>query len=473
MYDFLILDDHTDKIMGKPSIYPTGVTIYDKEKAYNGYTVYNSEYGAAVIDMNGRLVKVWEGVETPLKPMPDGNIMGSLGQIPGPPGAASKRHLFQLDWNGKVVWHFTNNKKVKTKDGEEYMASAHHHDFEREGCSPGYYTPVCEPMLKGGKTLILTHNRKYDLAISDKSILDERIIEVEEDGRIIWEWNSCDHVDEFGLDEAARKAIFAYPAVSGDWIHINSIAALGPNQYYDAGDLRFAPENIICSSKQLSIIFIIEKATGKVVWRTGPNYNETPEMRKLGQIIGQHCVHMIPKGLPGEGHIMVFDNGAFGGYGSPTGCAPTGIDIHRRHYSRVIEFDPVTLEIVWEYSKAIKHGERVMELGAGAFSSSYISSAQRLPNGNTLIDSGADGIFIEVTHEKEIVWEFVNPIPNPHLPDVLQLFVYRAYRIPYEWIPQLEKPEEISVQPVNISEFRVPGSFPLGDKESVSTKFNF
>ena len=36
--------------------------------------------------------------------------------------------------------------------------------------------------------------------------------------------------------------------------------------------------------------------------------------------------------------------------------------------------------------------------------------------------------------------------------------VYRAYRVPYEWIPQLERPEEISVEPVNVETFRVPGS---------------
>jgi len=457
--------------MGKPSIYPTGVTIYKKEKAYNGYTVYNSTYGATVVDMNGRLVKVWKGVEAPLKPMPDGNIMGSQGVIPGPPGAASKIHLFQLDWDGKVIWHYSDNRICKTKDGEEFMAAAHHHDFEREGCAAGYYTPDFEPILKGGTTLILTHNRLFDLNISDKSILDERIIEVDENGQLVWEWNAHEHIGEFGLDEAARKALFSYPAVSGDWIHLNAIATLGPNPYYDAGDPRFAPDNLICSSKQLSIIFIIEKSSGKVVWRVGPNYNETPELRGLNQIIGQHHAHMIPKGLPGEGHILVFDNGAFGGYGAATGCAPKGIDIHRRHYSRVVEFDPVTYEIVWEYMKAVRHGDKIVELGANAFSSPYIGSAQRLPNGNTLIDEGSDGIMIEVTPEKEVVWEFINPIDNPKLQDVQKLSVYRAYRIPYEWIPQLEKPEEISVEPPDIKEFRVPGSFPLGDVQSVETTF--
>mgnify|MGYP000714167859 CR=1 FL=1 len=46
--------------MGYPSIYPTGVTIYNKEKAYSGYTIFPSAKGALLIDMNGNEVKLWE-----------------------------------------------------------------------------------------------------------------------------------------------------------------------------------------------------------------------------------------------------------------------------------------------------------------------------------------------------------------------------------------------------------------------------
>jgi hypothetical protein len=46
------------------------------------------------------------------------------------------------------------------------------------------------------------------------------------------------------------------------------------------------------------------------------------------------------------------------------------------------------------------------------FYSWFISGAQRLPNGNTLINSGAVGIVFEVTPEKEIVWKFSNPFEN-------------------------------------------------------------
>ena len=95
---------------------------------------------------------------------------------------------------------------------------------------------------------------------------------------------------------------------------------------------------------------------------------------------------------------------------------------------------------------------------ASKFYSSYISSAQRLPNGNTLITEGSDGRLIEVTPDHEIVWEYINPYFNTILGQFTNNMVYRAYRVPYEWIPQVKKPEEISVEPIDVETFRVPGS---------------
>jgi hypothetical protein len=41
-----------------------------------------------------------------------------------------------------------------------------------------------------------------------------------------------------------------------------------------------------------------------------------------------------------------------------------------------------------------------------------LSGVQRLPNGNTLINSGAQGIVFEVTPDREVVWKFANPFKN-------------------------------------------------------------
>ena len=35
-----------------------------------------------------------------------------------------------------------------------------------------------------------------------------------------------------------------------------------------------------------------------------------------------------------------------------------------------------------------------------------------MPNGNTVINSGAHGHFFEVAPDKEVVWEYINPVGN-------------------------------------------------------------
>ena len=90
--------------------------------------------------------------------------------------------------------------------------------------------------------------------------------------------------------------------------------------------------------------------------------------------------------------------------------------------------------------------------------SPYISSAQRLPNGNTLITQGSDGRVFEVTADHEIVWEFINPYYNNISPQHTTNMVYRAYRVPYEWVPQLGEQKEVSIEPIDVTKFRVPNA---------------
>jgi hypothetical protein len=54
--------------------------------------------------------------------------------------------------------------------------------------------------------------------------------------------------------------------------------------------------------------------------------------------------------LPGEGNILVFDNGGAAGFGPPNPGAPTGAWNALKDYSRVLEIDPLTLEIAWQYT---------------------------------------------------------------------------------------------------------------------------
>src|SRR5438477_1692574 len=67
--------------MGHPTIYPTGVTLYDPDKAWNGYTIFPAaDLGALLIDMNGKEVQLWKGLQGfPNKLLPDGQVFGSTG----------------------------------------------------------------------------------------------------------------------------------------------------------------------------------------------------------------------------------------------------------------------------------------------------------------------------------------------------------------------------------------------------------
>jgi hypothetical protein len=222
---------------------------------------------------------------------------------------------------------------------------------------------------------------------------------------------------------------------------MNSISTLGPNKWFDTGDDRFHPNNIIWSSPTTNMMAIIDRETGKLVWQVGPDYTADEPLRKLGQMLGEHHAHMVPRGLPGEGNILVFDNG---------GCY-RGYDGASRDYSRVLEFDPITLEIKWQFTP--REAGFVIPENASQFYSFSISGMQRLPNGNTLICEGNHGRLLEVTDRHETVWEYLAPPTAGVIPQL-----YRAYRAPYQWVPQVEKPEEKAIPRLDNTKFRVPGS---------------
>ncbi len=446
--------------MGYPTIYPTGTTIFNKEKAYNGYTIFPSAKGALLIDMNGNEVNLWAGLGGfPNKLLPGGYVMGTTGTRISKASYQDQLDLVQVDWDGNIVWKFDKTELVHDEGKEDRYMARQHHDFQREGSSTGYYAPNAEPYTDHGNTLILTHENVYNHNISDKLLIDDKIIEVTWDGEIVWEWRANEHFDEFGFDEVAKNVLFRDPSLrgeaGGDWMHINCISTLGPNKWYDGGDERFHPDNIIFDARNANILAIISKKTGKVVWKIGPDFNESEATKKLGWIIGQHHFHLIPKGLPGEGDFLVFDNGGQAGYGLPNPVSEHGVNNAHRDYSRVLQFNPQTLEITWQYTP-LEAGSMPFSDGS-KFYSSYISAAQRLPNGNTLITEGSDGRLIEVTPEHEIVWEYINPYYNM-IGSCRNNMVYRAYRVPYDWVPQVEKPQEVSIEPIDVSTFRVPNA---------------
>jgi hypothetical protein len=391
-------------------IYSSGcisLTYYDPSKACNGYTLISNDEMAKLIDMDGNIINTWTINSFPAKMFPNGSVMGQGGF-----GVARLElsEVVQLSWDGETEWRFTEWDEV---DG--IMSARVHHDFQKDGNPVGYYAPGQEPQAYGGKVLVLGRLDTLDPEISERPLLDDVVYEVDWETKEATQlWKASEHFDELGFDELAKQLIYNG---GGDYLHINSVSRIGPNRWYDPdtgeGDPRFHPDNLIMDAREANIIWIVNMAesdeygVGEIVWMVGPDYSAgTPEGDRLGQIIGQHHAHMIPQGLPGEGNILVFDNGGFGGYPHQF-----------RWISRILEFDPITLELVWKYESE-------------NFFSYYISSAQRLPNGNTLIDEGSVGRIFEVTPEGEIVWECIDGSGIQTLGRV-----YRAYRVPPEWVP--------------------------------------
>ena len=68
--------------MTYPSVYPTGATIFDPDRCWNGYTIFPAkEVGAMLIDMNGGEAKLWKGLHgAPNKMLPGGYVLGSTGE---------------------------------------------------------------------------------------------------------------------------------------------------------------------------------------------------------------------------------------------------------------------------------------------------------------------------------------------------------------------------------------------------------
>lgn len=203
-------------------------------------------------------------------------------------------------------------------------------------------------------------------------------------GQAVWEWRSWEHLDPIADG-------IPWPMDNrSEWGHANGIA-VWPNG------------NITISFRNLSQVVTVDRQTGQIIWKLG-----SPPLS------GQHA----PTPLP-NGNLLIFDNG------------PHRFD-SSFPYSRVLEIDVASKDIIWAYQEA----------RASDFFSPRISNAQRLPNGNTLINEGWFGRFFEVTPDGDVVWEYVNPNFGPGLPNPEGAIVrpaqinpvFRAYRYSTEEI---------------------------------------
>jgi hypothetical protein len=150
--------------MGRPTIYPTGTTIYLPDKCWSGYTLFEAPgRGVILIDMNGKPVRHWKDLQGfPTKILPGGSVIGNRGERDSAVSYQDRIDLVQCDWNGRIEWVLNQNERIKDPDVEEQWMLRQHHDFQREGNPVGYYVPGMDMMRAGGKTLVLTHTELYN-----------------------------------------------------------------------------------------------------------------------------------------------------------------------------------------------------------------------------------------------------------------------------------------------------------------------
>ncbi len=183
-------------------------------------------------------------------------------------------------------------------------------------------------------------------------MLEDVVAEITPEGTSVYEWHAGQHF-------SIAQDIICPLENRREWGHGNS--------------LNVTPDgDLLVSFRRTDTVGIVERASGQFKWKWG-----------RGELGHQHHPTYLD-----NGNVLLFDNGAH---------------TSRLAASRVLEVNPETNEIVWKYE-----GSPPM-----SFYSHNISSADRLPNGNTLICEGAAGRIFEVMPNKTIVWEYINPFFYP------------------------------------------------------------
>jgi len=445
--------------------------------AFEGYTLISplQSHSVYLLDMDGEVVHEWKTGAQPAGGfylLDDGRLLRAAAQkdVPIFHGGGIGGRIQELDWQGKLLWDYVLADEFQTQ----------HHDLE--------------PLPNGNVLAIVWEHRYAEDAVewgrdpgtlNDEGFWPDAVVEIRperpEGGEIVWEWHSWDHViqdlfpdkrnhgspadhpERIDLnadhrdrpasteEEKRRQAQLAEqmrelgyvggdeeeeevgeadgdgPPQGGDWLHTNGI------DYHPEYDL------IVLSTPHMSELWVIDHSTSteEAAWSSGGRWGKGGDLlyrwgnprnygagdRKAQRLFYQHHPIWLPGERPGELRLLVFNNGG----GRPGGDFSSVDEL-------VLPFDPEKgflrekgaafgpAEPAWSYSD----GER--------FFSGFISGAERLPNGNTLICQGAAGRVFEVTRGGEIVWEYWNELggevaPNPQGGNAPPQALFRATRI--------------------------------------------
>ncbi len=333
-----------------------GVTFYDPARAFYGYNFFNpfeptknGDSKCWLMDMKGRYVNIWRmdycpGARAIL--LPNGHVMQAAkikeADEYGWPGwfGGCGGRLIEYDWDSNLIWQA--EMPYQTHD---FLVMPNGNILYQAWEPKGIFPEELTSKVKGGMP-------GTEL---DGQIWGDVIVEMDRSGNRVWEWIAYNHLD-FDID------VICPLEPRTQWPYINSLWICRDG-------------SILFSARFLNMILKIEYPSGKVIGRYGK-----------GEIFHQHDAQELE-----NGNITCFDNG-------------THRHAYEPVYSRAVEIDSKTDEVVWEY-KADPPSD---------FHSPHSGGCERQPNGNTLIIESEKGRAFEVTPDGEIVWEWVNPRYVPY-----------------------------------------------------------
>lgn len=362
---------YTDWSSGSADISKVGVVQIEAGKTAAGLNLYNSRKRSAahLVDRNGKFVHSWA---TPsngdnwhtTKLLKDGDLLV----------IATDRKLLRLGWDSRIKWEYRerfHHDLAISPDGFIYALARRTEMWTTKGIR----IPIVKEYIS-----VLRENGIFVKEIDLFKALAPLV--TEEQIRKIHSWAQKSRAEE-RLKEKLLQDPVPWENKRPDAFHVNSI------EWIDRDIPGVAKKgDFLLSIRQLNLICIFRERTGDLVWSWGP-----------GEIQCQHHASFL------ENHnILVFDNGC------------------KRGFSRVVEVNPGTKRIVWEYKT----------FPSANFFSFRRGGAQRLLNGNTLITDSDRGRIIEVTPEGKVVWEFLNLEVDTE--EKKRAIIYRMIRYPENFL---------------------------------------
>ncbi len=317
------------------------ITVYDERLACNGLNLYISGHApeAILMDMKGNQLYQWQCDISRIWP----DYKSSGRKFSSHYSFWRRVHLMD---NGDLLAIFDGIGILKLDRNSNLIwknRNGAHHDLfvTREGL---IY------LLARKARIIPKYNKK-------KPILEDFICVLDADGNEIMRVSILEAFENSKYAPVLRRM-----KAWGDTMHTNTIEVLDGRLALRSP--AFRQGNVLISVLWLDVVCVVDMEAQKVVWC------------KSGLWSRQHQPTVLD-----NGNMLVFDNQGLG------------------DRSQVMELDPFTSEIKWQYSGTPDHPFYTYDCGSSA----------RLPNGNTLITESNSGRAFEVTPDKTIVWEFLNP----------------------------------------------------------------